>query len=163
MLKIKEQFHDLLAKLAKAIEDYYDGIKLIDLEFDNDCELIDQSIANIRKESVKLAEYHKSELSQNWKLHNKLEKIECDATKTEVLIGQLEQQVDFIDANLKKLKQEKNNLEKKTHGFLSWLIKKIYVFFNTEFQTSDERQILNLQICIDNTQTEKIKLKQTKK
>ena len=100
MLKIKEQFHDLLAKLAKAIEDYYDGIKLIDLEFDNDCELIDQSIANIRKESVKLAEYHKSELSQNWKLHNKLEKIECDSTKTEVLIGQLEQQIDFIDANL---------------------------------------------------------------
>jgi S-DNA-T family DNA segregation ATPase FtsK/SpoIIIE len=163
MLKIKEQFHDHLAKLAKAIEDYYDGIKLIDREFDNDCELMDQSIANIRRESVKLAEYHKSELSQNWKLHNKLEKIECDSTKTEVLIGQLEQQIDFIDENLNKLKQEKNNLEKKTHGFLSWLYKKIYVFFNTEFQTSDERQILNLQICIDNIHTEKSKLKQTKK
>ena len=98
MPKTKEPFHDPLAKLAKVIEDYYDGIKLIDREFDNACEQIDQSIANTRGESKKRDRYSKSEMSQERKLRQQSEKIEQDIAKSESEIYKIDQGITAVDA-----------------------------------------------------------------
>jgi len=102
MPKTKEPFHDPLAKLAKVIEDYYDGIKLIDREFDNACEQIDQSIANTRGESTKRDRYSKSEMSQERKLRQQSEKL----TK-------LTKELRLLTRLFKKLNKAKQVLKKK--------------------------------------------------
>ena len=111
MPKTKEPFHDPLAKLAKVIEDYYDGIKLIDREFDAARERINQSIANARGESATLDEHYKSELSQDWKLHNELEKMECDITEAEVEIRKKTQGIADVNAFIKEIKQDITSLK----------------------------------------------------
>lgn len=126
MPKTKEPFHDPLAKLAKVIEDYYDGIKLIDREFDAARERINQSIANARGESAKLDEHYKSELSQDWKLHNELEKMECDITEAEVEIRKKTQGIAAVNAVIEEIKQDITSLKEKIQK--RQLIEKIYWF-----------------------------------
>ncbi len=160
MPKTKEPFHDPLAKLAKVIEDYYDGIKLIDREFDNACEQIDQSIANTRGESTKRDRYSKSEMSQERKLRQQSEKIEQDIAKSESEIYKIDQGITAVDAAIQEIKQDKTSLEEKIQN--RWLIEKIYWFFYPELDP-DKGQYEKLQNGLNNRLSKKSALEQTKK
>lgn len=158
MSKTNGNCQDFIAKLAKVVADYYDGIALIDREIDDACERIDQSVANIRGESAKRDGHSNSELSQERKLREQSEKIERDISKTEDEIARLDKGIVAVDAAIRAMKQEKTSLEQQIQN--RWLIEKIYYFF---CQDEDKEQCDRLQSGLDNRAKEKSALEKTKR
>jgi DNA segregation ATPase FtsK/SpoIIIE, S-DNA-T family len=158
MSKTNGHCHDFIAKLAKVVADYHGGIALIDREFDDACERIDQSIANIRGESAKHEGRSKSELSQERQLRQESERIEREISKAEGEIARLDQGIAAVDAAIRAMKLEKGSLEQQIQQ--RWLIEKIYYFF---CQDEAKEQCDRLQSSLDSRAKEKSALEQTKR
>lgn len=158
MSKTNRPFQDCIAKLAKVVEDYHDGIVFIDREFDDACERIDQSIANIRGDLAQRGGHSQSELSQERELRQQSEKIERDILKNEGEIAKLDQGIAAVDTAIRAMKQEKTSLEQQMQT--RWLIEKIYYLF---CQDEDREQCDRLQSSLDHQAKEKSALEQTKR
>ncbi len=158
MRKTIGPFRDCIARLAKVVEDYHDGSVLIDREFDDACERIEQSIDNIRGESAQRGQHSQGELSQEREMRQQSEKIERDISKIEGEVARLDQGVAAVDASIRAMKQDKTDLEQQIQN--RWLIEKIYYLF---CQDEDREQCDRLQSRLDNHAKEKSALEQTQR
>ncbi len=158
MSKTNSHFQHSIAKLVTVVADYHNGIALIDREFDNACDRIDQYIANIRGDSANRDEHSKNELSQEQKLRQQSDQIEHDILKTEGEIARLDQGVAAVDAAIQAMKCEKACLEQQIQN--RCLIEKVFYFF---CQDEDKEQCDRLQRGLDNRAKEKSALEQTKR
>ncbi len=158
MSKTKGHFQDCIAKLVRVVENYQDGIALIDREFDDACEQIDQSITSIRGESAKRDGHSQNEILQEKKLRQQSEIIERDISKTEAEIARLDQGIAAVDAAIQAMKQEKTSLEQQIQN--RCLIEMIYYIF---CQDKDKERSDRLQNGLDNRAKEKSALEQTKR
>jgi hypothetical protein len=160
MIKTNGPFQERIAKLAKVVEDYHDGIVLIDREFDDACERISLKIANIRGESGKRDGHSKCEMAQERELHQQSERIERDIAKTEGEIAKLDQGIAAVNEAIRTTEQEKTSLEWQIQN--RFLIEKIYFFF-CEDKDKDKEHCNRLQSVLNNQAEEKSALEQTKR
>lgn len=158
MTKTTGHFQDSIARLAKVVADYHDGIVLIDREFDAACDRIDQAIDQLRRESALQGGRSKNELSQEKKMRQQSEEIERNISQTEAEISKLDQGITAVDAAILAIEQKKTNLEQQIQN--RWLIEKIYYLF---CQDEDLAQCGKLQNDLDKHAKDKSALEQAKR
>ena len=96
-------FKKSIATLVKVITDYYDGLAMIDREFDQACEKVNHSISNIGGTPVK---HSNDEFSKERSLRQQARQIEKQIAKINDKITKLDQAIITVNKEIQSTTQK---------------------------------------------------------
>jgi DNA segregation ATPase FtsK/SpoIIIE, S-DNA-T family len=155
---IDSDMDDHVEKLAAIVSGYFDGLAMIDREFDEACQRISQSIDNIRGKSTKSLKTSTREQIMETELRQKCATIEQKLADIDNRIARLDQGISAVESSIQELSRNRASLEQQIQN--RWLIERIIYLFLFD---RDKQRYAQLRNDLDKKADDKTALEETKR
>jgi len=147
-----------IAKLTTIVSGYFDGLAMIDREFDEACQRLSKSIGNIRGIYARNRETSASEQVMEAELRQRCAVIEQELADIDNRVARLDQGISAVESSIQELGRNKASLEQQIQN--RWLIERIIYLFILD---RDKQQYEQLRKDLDRKAGDKASLEETKR